>query len=45
MDEKFKVGDAELMFPGDPEGPADEVINCRCAVGYIVDEAALEAML
>jgi uncharacterized protein with gpF-like domain len=45
MDEKFKVGDAELMFPGDPEGPGDEVINCRCAVGYIVDEAALEAML
>jgi len=44
MDEKFKVGDAELMFPGDPEGPGDEVINCRCAVGYIVDEAALEAM-
>jgi arginine:pyruvate transaminase len=26
-------------------GPGDEVINCRCAVGYIVDEAALEAML
>jgi SPP1 gp7 family putative phage head morphogenesis protein len=45
MDEKFKVGDAELMFPGDPEGPGEEVINCRCAVGYIVDEAALEAML
>lgn len=21
-----------LMFPGDPAGPADEVINCRCVV-------------
>lgn len=21
-----------LMFPGDPEGPASEVINCRCSI-------------
>lgn len=34
MDEKFKVGNAELEFPGDPQGPAKEVINCRCAIGY-----------
>ena len=34
MDEKFKVGKAELEFPGDPRGPAKEVINCRCAIGY-----------
>lgn len=26
----FQVGNAELMFPGDPRGPAKEVINCRC---------------
>lgn len=45
MDDTFRVGDSDLAFPGDPSGPADEVINCRCAVGYIVDEAALEAML
>ena len=36
MDEPFTVGDAKLMFPGDPAGPADEIINCRCAVGYVV---------
>lgn len=36
MDEAFVVGATALMFPGDPNGPAGEVINCRCAVGYIV---------
>lgn len=45
MDGRFKVGNAELAFPGDPEGPAEEVINCRCTVAYVVDDEALEAML
>lgn len=26
----FRVGGAQLRFPGDPRGPAQEVINCRC---------------
>ena len=26
----FVVGGAQLLFPGDPRGPAQEVINCRC---------------
>jgi uncharacterized protein with gpF-like domain len=34
MDERFQVGDAWLEFPGDPNGPAKEVINCRCVVLY-----------
>ena len=29
LDEKFSNG---LMFPGDPNGGASEVINCRCAL-------------
>jgi len=45
MDDTFRVGESDLQFPGDPAGTADEVINCRCAVGYIIDEDAFEAML
>lgn len=26
----FQVGAWNMRFPGDPDGPADEVINCRC---------------
>lgn len=29
LDEKFSNG---LMYPGDPSGSAEEVINCRCAL-------------
>ena len=32
--EKFRVGDSLLMHPGDPDGSAKEVINCRCACVY-----------
>ena len=28
----FIVGGAELMFPGDPAGPPQEVIQCRCTM-------------
>lgn len=37
MDDPFKVGNAELMYPGDQSGPPEEVINCRCAVAYELD--------
>jgi len=32
----FRVGGADLMFPGDPRGPAQEVINCRCSLLPVV---------
>lgn len=35
MDEPFIVGDSQLDFPGDPNGPPEETINCRCAVRYV----------
>lgn len=30
LTEPFRVGGAQLLYPGDPRGPAQEVINCRC---------------
>lgn len=38
MDEPFIVGGARLMYPGDPNGPAEEVINCRCVTAALVPE-------
>lgn len=36
LSEPFRVGGAPLLFPGDPNGPADEVIQCRCTVLPVV---------
>ena len=46
MDEPFLIrkrtgGVEALMYPGDPAGSAGNVINCRCSVGFIVDESRL----
>lgn len=30
----FKVGGYELEYPGDPSGPAEQVIQCRCVPLY-----------
>lgn len=38
MDDAFDVGGFPLMYPGDPSGPPDQTINCRCTLGYIVDD-------
>ena len=31
IDSFFVVGGENLMYPGDPDGSAAEIINCRCA--------------
>lgn len=45
LDEEFSNG---LMFPGDPDGGAAEVINCRCALlqraKWALDEKELETL-
>ena len=30
----FIVAGSKMLYPGDPNGPADQIVNCRCAVGY-----------
>jgi len=35
MNETFSNG---LEVPGDPNGESEEIINCRCTVGYISKE-------
>ncbi|MCM6777920.1 phage head morphogenesis protein [Nocardia sp. CDC159] len=35
LDAAFRVGAADLDYPGDPNGPPHEVVNCRCAVAVI----------
>lgn len=45
LDKRFSNG---LMFPGDPSGGADEVVNCRCALlqraRWALDDAELETL-
>lgn len=36
IDEPFVVDEEELMYPGDPAGSAENVIECRCSMLYHV---------
>lgn len=35
LEQPFDVGGMQLMYPGDPDGPPEEVCNCRCSVSYV----------
>jgi HK97 family phage portal protein len=46
LDEAFRVGGYDLMYPGDPSGPPQEVINCRCfSFAMIPQKSALTLAL
>jgi hypothetical protein len=36
IDEPFQVGGAALDYPGDPSGPLDQIMRCRCDFSPIV---------
>jgi hypothetical protein len=40
---KFSIGTAELRWPGDPLGPPELTINCRCRVSILAADEALPA--
>jgi uncharacterized protein with gpF-like domain len=45
IDKPFDVDGEDLMYPGDPNGSAENTINCRCAVIGVVNDPYDEEML
>lgn len=43
--EPFSVGGSALNAPGDPAGPPEEIINCRCTMTFTFEEEELLALL
>lgn len=37
LQDAFIVGGESLMYPGDPSGSAEQVINCRCSEGIVIE--------
>lgn len=42
MDGLFKVGGIEMDHPADPNGPPEEVINCRCTLAIVPPDGSEE---
>lgn len=34
LEDPFDVGGVQMMHPADPDGPPEEVCNCRCTMAY-----------
>jgi 2'-5' RNA ligase len=45
LGEPFQIGDTWLMYPGQPIGAADEVIQCRCTQGYLLEDNTVDDTL
>lgn len=43
INEGFDVGGSTLAFPGDPSGPPEETINCRCTLLPVLSDRARRA--
>ena len=43
LGQTFAVGEAELRYPGDPLGPIEETINCRCLAVPVGKESLVAA--
>lgn len=37
LPEEYRVGGYALEYPGDPDGPPEQIINCRCSSIMMVD--------
>ena len=38
LDDKWKVGDSMLAYPGDPDGKPGDICNCRCSIYPVVGD-------
>lgn len=38
IDEAFQIGSSRMMFPGDPNGMPEDVINCHCTYTAVMRE-------
>lgn len=42
--ESFDVGGTALAYPGDPSGPADETVQCRCTLALLTPDDMAERL-
>ena len=42
--QQFNVGGALLAYPGDPNGPAEQTIQCRCTLALLTPEEMAERL-